>query len=200
MLEFAERGLINQRILSDQAIQEQLSAGASDVMLGRLNKVLDALPTELGSIQKLIDDRKAMLLEIAGDPSKGKSVFVSKCEVCHQVNGKGKQVGPNLDGVGNRGVDRLIEDVLAPHRNVDISFRASTLVLEDGRSLSGLIKNEDERMLTIVDSQGVAKNIAKREIEVRKQSKISAMPGNVGAEIRGQDFLDLMSYLLTLNH
>ena len=39
-------------------------------------------------------------------------------------------VGPQLDGVGTRGLERLIEDVLDPNRNVDPAFRASHVTLE----------------------------------------------------------------------
>ena len=37
--------------------------------------------------------------------------------------GKGAKVGPQLDGIGTRGLDRLMEDILDPNRNVDQTLR-----------------------------------------------------------------------------
>ena len=60
------------------------------------------------------------------------------------------------------------------------------------------MKNEDEETLTLIDSTGVSQTISKSEIDVRKQSKVSAMPANFGEVLSAGEFRDLMSYLLTL--
>ena len=47
-------------------------------------------------------------------------------------DGSGGLVGPQLDGIGNRGLERLVEDVLDPNRNVDRAFRTHLLTLKNG--------------------------------------------------------------------
>ena len=59
------------------------------------------------------------------------------------MDNQGGVVGPHLDGVGNRGLERLIEDVLDPSRNVDPSFRYSTVSLKNGEVFSGLQRREE---------------------------------------------------------
>jgi len=198
VLNFAEQGWLNCRVLADPAIREQIAAKSIQQRRRRFQRVLEQLPSEEDSVQQQIEARRTQFLEAPGDALVGKSVFKDKCAVCHQIAGKGKQVGPNLDGIGNRGVDRLCEDVLAPHRNVDISFRASTVVLDDGRSFMGLIKAEDEKQITLIDNEGKSTSLKKDQIELRKESTASAMPGNLGDQLSKQQFCDLMSYLMDL--
>ena len=57
---------------------------------------------------------------------------------CHQIANKGARIGPQLDGIGIRGIDRFLEDTLDPNRNVDQAFRTTILTLNNGQSLSGL--------------------------------------------------------------
>ena len=61
-------------------------------------------------------------------------MFEKYCARCHQIGGRGKTVGPQLDGISNRGLDRLIEDVLDPNRNVESAFRSSMIKLKSGGS------------------------------------------------------------------
>ena len=60
-------------------------------------------------------------------------VFLKNCTTCHQMGGQGALIGPQLDGIGNRGLERLVEDILDPSRNVDPAFFATLYVLKDGR-------------------------------------------------------------------
>ena len=41
---------------------------------------------------------------ILGDPSKGETIFFGKggCQACHQINGRGGRVGPDLSTAGSR--------------------------------------------------------------------------------------------------
>ena len=43
--------------------------------------------------------------------------------------GKGNRIAPQLDGIGSRGLERLLEDTLDPRRIVDQAFRTSVLTL-----------------------------------------------------------------------
>ena len=48
------------------------------------------------------------------DVENGQQVFQTHCVACHQIDGKGGLIGPQLDGIGNRGIARLCEDILDP--------------------------------------------------------------------------------------
>jgi len=106
-------------------------------------------------------------------------------------------VGPQLDGIGNRGLERLLEDVLDPNRNVDRAFRTHTLALRNGDIFSGLPRREEGELLVLADSTGKEISIPKKDIQDRRESDTSLMPENFGEVIPLLDFNDLMAFLLS---
>ena len=115
---------------------------------------------------------------------------------CHQIAGQGAKIGPQLDGIGVRGLDRLLEDVLDPNRNVDLSFRATMITLKNGQSLTGLVLREEGAVIVMADAQGKEQRVSKDQIADREISPLSPMPANWADQIAEKDFHDLMAYLL----
>lgn len=199
LLELVSNGKLNPQVLLDPVASTRLNAVATPQQLSLLEELVGELGQEDSKMQASLDARIADWLAMGGDAARGQKVFDDRCAVCHQVAGQGKQVGPNLDGIGNRGVHRLVEDTLAPNRNVDVAFRASTLVTNDGRVLTGLIKSEDEQSLNLVDTTGKAMVISKSEIDARNVSVLSPMPANFAEVLGDVEYRDLVSYLMNLN-
>jgi putative heme-binding domain-containing protein len=162
----------------------------------QIDKLTAGLPTDAEARDQLIAERRKSLEQATGSVSRGAELFAKNCANCHQIAGKGAVVGPQLDGIGQRGRDRILEDVLDPNRNVDIAFRTTTLQLADGRVVSGLVRREEGALLVLVDPQGKEFTVPKEEIEERKQTALSLMPANVGETINAADFTDLAAFLL----
>jgi putative heme-binding domain-containing protein len=108
----------------------------------------------------------------------------------------GSKIAPALDGVGARGPERILEDVLDPNRNVDAAFRARVLQLNDGTSKSGLMLRVEGEVVVMADDQGKEFRVAKKEIESNRETTLSPMPGNFGEVIPESDFYHLLAYLL----
>ena len=90
----------------------------------RLAKLTAGLPPADQRISDLLASTGTLVsIAAKADAVLGAKVFEKNCAACHQLAGKGAKVGPQLDGVGIRGLDRLLEDVLDPNRNVDQAFR-----------------------------------------------------------------------------
>ena len=132
----------------------------------------------------------------SGNPENGRELFRKNCQVCHQLAGEGKQIGPNLDGIGNRGLDRVLEDVLVPNRNVDVAFRTTTVVTKEGKVYSGLLRELEGNRVSLFDSQAKETILQAADIEERLSSNLSPMPSNVGEILSEQQFRDLVSFLL----
>ncbi len=66
-------------------------------------------------------------------------MFTKICAACHQLGDQGAKIGPGLDGVGLRGLDRLLEDTLDPSRNVDQAFRTTVVTTKGGNIVTGLL-------------------------------------------------------------
>ncbi len=106
-------------------------------------------------------------------PEEGAAVFEKNCGICHQLGGKGAQIGPQLDGIGSRGLDRLVEDILDPNRNVDQTFRVTNLALKNGQVVSGLLLREEGEILVLADAQG--KEVRVPKIVRRRAQDLAAL-------------------------
>jgi putative heme-binding domain-containing protein len=132
------------------------------------------------------------------DIEAGKKVFTQHCAACHQVASVGGKVGPNIDGIGNRGLDRLLEDVLDSNRNVDAAFRATQLNMLDGRTITGLLLREEGEVYVLADNLGKEVRYPKNDVESKKTTPLSPMPANFDTLIPEADFANLVGYLLSL--
>ncbi|MFN9789252.1 MAG: c-type cytochrome, partial [Pirellulaceae bacterium] len=74
-------------------------------------------------LQQLVAQRIKNIRLLNGTKERGTVLFQEKCALCHQLGGQGTVLGPQLEGVGKRGPERLCEDILLPNRNVDEAFR-----------------------------------------------------------------------------
>ena len=108
----------------------------------------------------------------------------------------GKVVGPQLDGIGNRGADRVIEDMLDPNRNVDVAFQTTTLALETGKAVSGLLRREEGAVFVLINNKGEEFTVPKKEVDERLTSRTSLMPEGLTKAFSEQDFNDLLAFLL----
>ena len=162
-----------------------------------MEKLVSGLTPLSDEKQKMIAVRNAQFNELESDANAGSRVFTQNCAVCHQLGGQGAVVGPQLDGAGNRGAERLIEDILDPNRNVDGAFRTTLVVLKDGDVQSGLFRREEGEMIVLADSTGKEISIAKTTIKERRQSESSLMPDNFSDTIPPADFNNLIAFLLS---
>ena len=196
LMDAVEQGKASAQLLQDPVVDQRIRLFRVQSIDERLARLTKNLPPPVRQLARLIFKRRAGFMAAKTDAEQGLRVFTKQCSVCHQLAGKGKKVGPNLDGIGHRGVDRLLEDLLDPNRNVARSFRRSVITLKNGRVLTGLVTAEKGNTITLVDAEGKPSRISIGEIDLRKLSPISSMPGNVAEKISEQDFFHLLRYLL----
>jgi putative heme-binding domain-containing protein len=115
------------------------------------------------------------------------------------VGPEGSKVGPELSSVGAKYPrDELITAVLAPSAKIASGYEPTIFALNDGRVVSGIIKNEGHDRVEIQDADAKVVSLAKDEIEERKKSDVSLMPNGLARGLTTQDFADLIAYLETL--
>lgn len=197
MLELVAAGKASPRLLLDPVIRNRLNAHKIEGLDERIKRLTANLPSESEQLVKLIDERRAQYSSAEASVEKGLPLFEKNCAICHQVGGKGQKIGPQLDGIGARGLARLVEDVLDPNRNVDPAFRAVTLQMSDGRVLVGLIRRTEGETIVLADNKGKEFTVSKREIDEQQPSTLSLMPANVGEILTADEFQHLMAYLLS---
>ncbi|GIW96589.1 MAG: hypothetical protein KatS3mg110_4630 [Pirellulaceae bacterium] len=154
LLALVERGIASTRLLADRQLRQRLQQAVGPARLEPLFRQAERLHHLQQPIEQLIDQRRQAVLRGKGDVQRGAAVFQRACAACHQLAGKGAVVGPQLDGIGQRGLARLLEDLLDPHRNVDVAFRTVTLQLADGRVLVALPRGDRGALRVFVDQEG----------------------------------------------
>jgi putative heme-binding domain-containing protein len=190
-------GKASARLLQDRSVTISLESSGLPNVLDRIQTLVKGLPPVDSRIDALCAERREGFKSASAKAGEGVPVYEKHCAICHQLGGKGAKVGPQLDGIGVRGLERLMEDILDPNRNVDQSFRSTNLALKNGQTLSGLLLREEGEVLVMADSQGKEIRIPKASVEERTTSPLSPMPANLVDQIPLNDFYRLMAYLLS---
>ncbi len=197
LLSAVETGKASARLLQDKVVQTRLNDRKLPKGAERVAALTKGLPSADANLLKLLTGRRDGFTRAKLDIAQGKLVFIKNCAICHQIGNEGTKIGPQLDGIGGRGLERLLEDVLDPNRNVDAAFRTTIVTLTDGKRISGLSLREEGEILVMADDKGKEIRIAKKDIDEKRLSPLSPMPANVAEIIPEKDFHDLMAYLLT---
>jgi putative heme-binding domain-containing protein len=154
------------------------------------------LPPEDARLDQLIAQRATEFRSVTPDPVNGARVFQQQCFVCHRVRGQGGNIGPNLDGVGVRGLHRLLEDILDPNRNVDPAFRQTVIETNDGRTIAGVNLRTEGELIILSDAEGKEQSVLKKAIKTQTASRLSLMPPAFEQILSGKDLDDVVAYLL----
>ncbi|VTS06583.1 PVC-type heme-binding CxxCH protein [Tuwongella immobilis] len=130
-----------------------------------------------------------------GDPVAGKLIFTQNCSSCHRHGDIGQAIGPELTGMAVHPREELLVHILDPNASVEGNFRMTTVALEDGRLLSGLIAGESRTAIELVDTQGKRYSIARDDIESLTASSQSLMPEGFEKQINPVQMKDLLAFL-----
>jgi putative heme-binding domain-containing protein len=109
--------------------------------------------------------------------------------------GQGGGIGPELTGSDRRNLRYLLENILDPNAVVPADFRVSSLRLKDGRTVSGVIPEQNARTITI-QTPTERLTIERSQIERHEQLSQSLMPEGLLAALGEQNGLHLMAYLM----
>ena len=154
------------------------------------------LPPEDARLDKVITERTEAYRQAKPDANHGQQVFQQSCFICHRLKGNGGNIGPNLDGIASRGLQRLLEDILDPSRNVDPAFRQTILETTDGRTLAGVGLRENGQLLVMSDATGKEISVPKAQVTSQTLSRISLMPPGFEQTLSPADLNDLVAFLM----
>ncbi len=189
-------GKASAHLLKERTIELRLGKMNDPALKKRIADLTRNLPSPDKRLQELYTRRRSGFLKATRNPALGAQVFEKHCAVCHTLANKGAKIGPQLDGIGTRGLDRLMEDILDPSRNVDQAFRVTSLFLNRGQIVSGLLLREEGQVYVLADSQGKEVRVLKKDVEERTLSQLSPMPANFADQLSETEFYNLLTFLL----
>ncbi len=192
------QGKASARLLQDKPVLDRLSTLPITNREQRIKDLTQGIPPADARLKQLTAKLASSFLTNQASPEAGAAIFKKTCAACHRINNEGGKVGPQLDGVGNRGLERLMEDVLDPNRNVDAAFRATIVAKTDGVLVTGLKLREEGKALILGDQLGKEVRIPLEDIDDTRISNLSPMPSNIGEQLNEADLHALLTFLMSL--
>jgi putative heme-binding domain-containing protein len=145
--------------------------------------------------------RSAATAAIAGDAARGEQLFWNKgsCGSCHRVGTKGSSIGPDLTRVGRqRSVAYLTASVVKPDADITAGYATITVVLRDGKKISGVERNFDNFSAQFVDLAGKYHSFEREDVQSMTREPRSLMPSTYARLFTPAEMTDLMAYLSRL--
>jgi putative heme-binding domain-containing protein len=196
LLDAVKQGKAPARLLQEKAILERLRAAKLPNLDRQIGALTQGLPPLDQKIAELMKKRSVAYTSARPDKELGLKIFTKHCGACHKIGEAGGKIAPQLDGVGNRGLERLLEDTLDPNRNVDQAFRARIITTKDERTITGLMLRVEGEVVVVADAEGKEFRIPTKDIESNRETMLSPMPANFGDAIPEVEFNHLLAYLL----
>lgn len=177
-----------------------------DVLEAAAEREVEPVKDALALVEGQLADREpldafAFALE-GGDAEAGREVFYNKasvsCARCHSIESDVNRVGPNLAGIANKKSRReLLEAIILPNKTIAEGFATVVLVLDTGKTVSGIVRQEVDGVIHLVDDQSEEFTFGADSIEDRYQGQ-SAMPDDVAQHLTRREIRDLVEFLASL--
>ncbi|HET9834079.1 MAG TPA: c-type cytochrome, partial [Vicinamibacterales bacterium] len=146
-----------------------------------------------------------------GNAAAGEALFFGKaaCAACHQVNGRGGLVGPDLSLAGRTPSATLRQKILDPRTPVAPPATAGrggrgrgaappqviVATMRDGRVIRGVRRNEDTFSIQMVDSTGQLHLLEKPTLRDVRVENVSLMPADYSTKLTSSELTDVVTYL-----
>ena len=136
-----------------------------------------------------------------GDPNTGGYIFYAnqsaQCLRCHSYNDMGGIAGPRLNGIASRlPREKLLEALINPSARLSPGYGTITLTLKDGKTIAGILGEENDKTLKIKIGDQPEAVIQKAEI-VKRTNTPSSMP-EMRYVLSKKEIRDVVSFLATL--
>jgi putative heme-binding domain-containing protein len=195
LLDLAAKGQVRPTLLRHRYVELALEKRPAAIR-ERAAQLTRALPPEDARLDALIAQRLMAAANYKADAKRGAPLFTTHCATCHRIRDTGGNIGPSLDGIGSRSLQRLVEDILDPSRNVDPAFRLHTVTSNTGETKSGMnYRDKGDRIALADPTTGQDFEIVKQDMSDFKSSPISPMPAAFEAMLSEQEFFDLLEFL-----
>jgi putative membrane-bound dehydrogenase-like protein len=130
-----------------------------------------------------------------GSPWAGKKLFMSQCGKCHKLFDQGGQIGPDLTSYKRDDIDTLLLHVVNPSAEIREGFENYVIATRDGRTLSGFLTDQTNRVVIVRGQDGQTVSIPRDEIDEMQVTKTSIMPEGQLKQYNEQQIRDLFAYL-----
>jgi putative heme-binding domain-containing protein len=140
-------------------------------------------------------------LAAGGDAEAGRRAFFSEraqCSRCHQRNGRGGGVGPNLSGIGaGHTPEQLLRSVLYPSESIAPEYASHPILTSDGQLHSGIQFHyrSGGSKISILTMEGNELTFDLDDVETFRANPQSMMPEDLVNQLSVGEIRDLIAML-----
>lgn len=180
----------------------------------RLIAAADRFAASKELVERILDPAKAFsrpknddltawqsLLSGGADPVAGERLFfesrTARCFTCHELEGRGNRVGPDLTHVGQTMTgNSLLNSILQPSKEIAPHFTTWTIVRADGTTVTGMLVEENAAgEQTYVNEKGERFVVKPGEVEERQENRESIMPSGLANRLTVEELRDILGVL-----
>ncbi len=201
LIRAVENGAIPPQDVSQDVLRQMLRhqdatlTSAIEKRWGKLQAQTSAEKSSAVNRLKLVLNPSGTTLRFKGDPIEGKKLFTQVCATCHQLFREGNTIGPELTGADRKNSEWLLTQIVDPSAFIRPEYVNHNVEMKDGRSLSGLIIEQSDSALTLLDAQNQRTVLNKADVKELNASSTSLMPEGLLETLEPKQVRDLFSYL-----
>jgi len=199
------------KALEGQKIPEEIAIiGLNDVQSSGFDLVdLENAIIESGNIKPIDSDltaaeKKQLIKDTQedGDLIRGRNIYQRTsigCVSCHQINGNGGLVGPDLTSIGSfMTPNSILESILNPNADIKEGYQTVLVTKTNGDMISGVLHRKTNNSTLVRLATGEILEIPAAEIAKQDVSRRSLMPPGLTNNLHKDELKDLLAYLISL--
>lgn len=125
----------------------------------------------------------------------GRLVFHRHCASCHQFGGFGKQGGPDLSDINERGRENIVRSIIDPGAEVAPQYEPWQITLADGTEKVGFLYGQKGKTSFFSDISGNEFQANYNEMVERTRIPVSLMPPGLFLQMSDGEISDLLFWL-----
>jgi putative heme-binding domain-containing protein len=196
LLEAIGRQEISANVLNVNQVQKLLASRDKDLVALVAAKWGSVRTERNPQREQVVADVRKLLQQKHGDAKQGEAVFKKVCAQCHKIYGEGQDVGPDITVNGRGSFDQLLSNVLDPSLIVGAGYQARLVTTNDGRTLTGLLVEDNPQRIVLKEQGGKLDTIPRPEVESVTVSKLSLMPEGLEKQLTEKELIDVFEFLL----
>jgi len=175
------------------ARQHRLRTHPDAAVAKRANTIIDELKgPEAKEKEALIAKLTPEVLK-PGNLENGHKLYTANCASCHVFKTEGRNLAPNLTGMGAHGPVDLLVHIVDPNRLVEPNFVSTTIETKDDLSYDGIVERENAQEVVLRNATGDY-TLRVADIKSRTSSGRSLMPEGF-EQVGPEGVRDLLAYL-----
>lgn len=188
-------------VMSEDSLPEEILQAARDSLLANPVRSVRVLTREYLSSSN--EETKEMVKQVTrrlgeAQAERGRTLFYSKCAVCHRVGQGGGRVGPDLTQARTKFSDEgLVNAIVRPSDGLAHGYSPLQVTLKNGVVRIGFLLAESDGTLILRDSRGQKHTIVTDRIASRTQLEVSLMPGPEELSLSAKEVAEIAQFLKT---